>query len=71
MNQDCNLDLTPDSSLNEEYDRACKKCGTIKKLEDFPLNGDPRGGRRHQCKVCMREINRKWRENKAKAKTAT
>lgn len=45
--------------------RTCKKCGEEKDLEEFPSNGDKRGGKRWQCKTCMRRINRTWRsENK-------
>ena len=61
---DEDLDLIPNDAINEEYDRTCRICGTVKKLEEYPFNGDPRGGRRHQCKECMREINRKWRKDR-------
>jgi hypothetical protein len=45
--------------------RICKKCGIEKDIEEFPYNGDRRGGRRWQCKSCMRNINKSWRqENK-------
>jgi hypothetical protein len=58
------LDLIPNDEINEEYDRICRICKVKKKLEEFPFNGDPRGGKRYQCKECMREINRKWRKDK-------
>jgi len=48
-------------------ERTCKKCNESKSIEEFPLNGDGKGGHRWQCKECMRNINRKWRsENKDK-----
>lgn len=48
--------------MSEEGTRTCKTCGDDKDLDDFPLNGDRRGGRRWQCKSCMRDRNRQWRD---------
>ena len=46
---------------------TCTICGIEKNEEEFPQNGDNRGGRRKQCKECMRKINREWRQkNKEK-----
>jgi sarcosine oxidase delta subunit len=46
---------------------TCTRCNTTKPEEEFPLNGDGKGGRRKQCKECMRTINKEWRkENKTK-----
>jgi hypothetical protein len=42
---------------------VCTKCEKDLDEEDFPLNGDGKGGRRKQCRKCMREINRQWRQN--------
>lgn len=47
----------------------CTVCGRDQESELFPLNGDGKGGRRKQCKECMRSINHQWREkNKEKIK---
>ena len=44
----------------------CTRCQSLgrpsdKTDEEFPSNGDGKGGRRKQCKECMREINKQWR----------
>ena len=43
--------------------RVCRICEEEKDLNDFPLNGDRRGGRRWQCKNCMRNRNKQWRSS--------
>lgn len=43
--------------------RECKLCKRALPLTDFPLNGDKRGGRRHQCRECMRQVNKSWRQS--------
>ena len=46
---------------------TCTICGVEKHEDEFPLNGDGHGGRRKQCRECMRKINRDWRrKNKEK-----
>lgn len=40
---------------------TCTQCKKEKDENDFPSNGDGRGGHRKQCKDCMREINKQWR----------
>lgn len=41
---------------------TCIRCNKDDlKEDDFPLNGDGKGGRRKQCKNCMRDINKQWR----------
>lgn len=40
----------------------CASGGAPQPLDNFPLNGDKKGGRRWQCKACMRRKNREWRE---------
>ena len=37
----------------------CTMCKKEKDDSEFPSNGV--GGIRHQCKECMREVNKKWR----------
>lgn len=44
----------------------CTICKNEKSEDEFPLNGDKRHGRRHQCKECMRQINRAWRAKNKK-----
>jgi hypothetical protein len=47
---------------------VCTKCNTPKAGDEFPSNGA--GGKRQQCKLCMREINKAWRaRNKEKIAT--
>lgn len=41
---------------------TCTRCNQEKDENDFPLNGDGKGGRRKQCKACMKEINKQWRQ---------
>jgi len=40
----------------------CTCCKQERSEDEFPLNGDKKGGRRKQCKECMRQINKQWRE---------
>lgn len=40
---------------------TCTKCSKDRPDSDFPANGDGKGGRRKQCKDCMRLINKDWR----------
>lgn len=40
----------------------CTVCGKDQDEDNFPSNGDGKGGRRKQCKECMREINKEWRK---------
>lgn len=41
----------------------CESKGSPQPIADFPLNGDGKGGRRWQCKRCMRSRNKNWRAN--------
>ncbi len=57
---------TPEVKLTEEPEKVtCTKCLTPKIPNDFPSNGDGKGGKRKQCKECMKEINKKWRKENA------
>lgn len=40
----------------------CTICSIEKDEDSFPSNGDGKGGRRKQCKECMRKVNKEWRK---------
>lgn len=46
-----------------DEERTCRRCNQTKSLDEFPSNGDERGGKRWQCKECMNKINRMWRSD--------
>lgn len=46
---------------------TCTKCNDPKDENEFPLNGDGKGGRRKQCRECMKNINKKWRADHKQA----
>lgn len=45
--------------------RTCKKCGEVAALDQFPLQGNGEGARRHECHRCYKSRMRShYRENK-------
>ena len=42
--------------------KTCTKCGETKSLDDFHRNKDGAGGRRPDCKECVREYTRRYYE---------
>lgn len=57
------------SDMNEDR-KQCRKCEEVKPLEQFYSAGRGRLGRASECKVCVLETKRVWREaNLEKAKT--
>jgi len=46
----------------DEPTKACKLCGKIKALSDFPRNPQLRDGHRNECRRCTKEYIRDWRD---------
>jgi hypothetical protein len=45
-------------------DRVCKKCDTLKLLEEFPKNSACLGGHTWECKTCAADRGKRQREKK-------
>jgi len=43
-------------------EKRCLNCGKIKTLSEFPTHPTMSGGYRNQCKVCVRERYKRWKE---------
>ena len=51
--------------------KKCSKCGEVKELGDFYKKADSPDGFRSDCKVCVCEKARKWREENKERKAET
>lgn len=40
--------------------RTCKKCGSRKPIEDFPISHQGKGYRRHECHECYKQRHRSY-----------
>jgi len=44
-------------------EKQCSKCKIIKPIDDFPNDRKAKGGKRCQCKICVAEITKKYRDS--------
>ena len=44
------------------HEKACARCGVVKPLDGFSREKRSGDGRRSECKECMNERSRRWRE---------
>lgn len=56
------LTIATEAVLIARVEIVCTCCGFPRDAENFPKNGDGKGGRRKQCKDCMQKINKGWRK---------
>lgn len=53
--------LTPEPEIRE---KACRKCGLTKPLDEFRGKADGVGGRTARCRECLREEGREYRQTR-------
>lgn len=58
---------SPDSDPKARTEKACTKCGTVKKLAEYPINKACKDGHVGECKECCRKRNRdNWQRKHGK-----
>lgn len=58
------FDYWEDFFKNKEYmEKICRICGKIKDLNDFHKKCDTKDGHRSECKTCIKEVQKKYKES--------